>query len=139
MGNTNEIENENSKKTHLKANEFLENVIFNHEYYNKINEIDLQYDEFRTEKQNLNEGKTINKFFQKNNFALKDMNENTNQINFNLFYKALNQKVGIIILMKNDRKYCLNQIKTLFFSLYNNLADQYVEYILKYSYLYFLD
>ena len=64
--------------------------------------------------------------------------ENTNQINFNLFYKALNQKLGIIILMDNNKKYCLHQIKTLFFSLYNHLAEQYVEYIIKYSYLYFL-
>ena len=141
MGNTNEIENENSKKTHLKANQFLENVIFNHEYYNKINERDLQYDEieFKTEKQNLQEGKTLNKLLQKNNIAFKGMNENTNQINFNLFYKALNQKLGIIILMDNNKKYCLHQIKTLFFSLYNHLAEQYVEYIIKYSYLYFLD
>ena len=67
---------------------------------------------------------------------MNKINENINtKKTFNLFYKTLGNRIGIILLLNKDRKNCLDEIKELFMFLYDNLIEDFIKLILNKNFL----
>ena len=133
MGN---IFNKNEEKEFFSDTLFYQ-LIFNNDYLIKINKEGHQ-----KEKKDIKEEKQIKMIFyqEKLNLPINKINENINlEKTFNLFYKALGNRIGIILLFNEDRKKCLFQIKELFKMLYYDLIEEYQQYIKKFCYIYLLD
>ena len=123
--------NKNKEKEFF-SEQLLNQLILNNDYYNKINKED-----YEKEKKDLNKEKSLNKLYYKKELNLS-INKNL-KITFNVFDKALGNRIGIILLFNKDRKNCLVQVKVLFEFLYDNLVEKYLQCIKKFCYIYLLD
>ncbi len=95
--------NKNKEKEFF-SEQLLNQLILNNDYYNKINKED-----YEKEKKDLNKEKSLNKLYYKKELNLS-INKNL-KITFNVFDKALGNRIGIILLLNKDRNNCLVQIK----------------------------
>ncbi len=119
------------------SDKLLNQLIFNNDYIDKINEEGKE-----KKKKDLKKEKPINiMFYQKElNIPMNKINKNINlKTRFNLFDEALGNRIGIILLFNEERKNCLIQIKELFKFLYDSFIEEYQQYIKKFCLIYLMD